>query len=430
MHEATKKFDYIIECVILFLFLFVPFREILAYVISPLIKIIPDILILSLLAVDLIKNKKLIRLNAIDLAYLLFLLIAMISTLYNGRGIKPFIVEARSITMYYFIYFIVRDKEFSERFLINLRKIIRFNIFVLFFFGVIEKIFDKTVLFPIEWYAKIMQTSNFHRVYSYFKNPNTYGAFLVLSFYILVLIDKKYNIKDRWTYALNFCSLLMTASRSSLLVLVVCICIYAILFRSRQFIKETAILIALGCLIFVGVEGLDYICSTFLKDNAFPEEKLAVILDRLEELRDEKIVELSNIDGRIYSIKTGIKVFNDNKLLGAGFGTYGDAASLILGSPIYEKYDIREGFYSDNEYIKIIAETGILGTIAYIGFLASILYYLIKLRNFYMLNLYIMILSLGLFYNVFEIQIISLFFWLLAGLLLRERSIVPQEKKV
>lgn len=430
MCEASRKFDYIIEYIILFLFLFIPFREILAYVISPLIKIIPDILILSVLAFDLIKNKKVTKLNAIDCAYLLFLLIGMISTLYNGRGIKPFIVEARSITMYYFIYFIVRDKEFSERFLTNLRKVIRFNIFVLFFFGVIEKIFDKTVLFPIEWYVKIMQTSNFHRVYSYFKNPNTYGAFLVLSFYMLVLIDKKYNIKDKWTYALIFSSLFMTASRSSLLVLIVCICIYAILFKNRQFIKDTVILVVLGCAIFMGVEGLDYMYSTLVKNNTFSEEKLAVIVDRLEELQDEKIVELSNIDGRIYSIKTGIKVFNDNKLLGAGFGSYGDAASLILGSPIYEKYDIREGFYSDNEYIKIIAETGILGTIAYIGFLISILYYLIKVRNFYMLNLYIMILLLGLFYNVFEIQIISLFFWLLAGLLLRERSIISEERKV
>ncbi|KXZ40504.1 O-antigen ligase [Alkalithermobacter thermoalcaliphilus JW-YL-7 = DSM 7308] len=421
MNIINKKVDIYVEFILLFLFIFIPYREIISYLITPQIKLIPDILILSLFIYDLIKNNSLKKINAVDLTYGLFLFIALISTLYNGRGIKPFIVQARSITLYYLIYFIVRDKQFNDTFLTRFKNVITFNVIALFVFGCIEKIFNKSILFPSEWYASIIQTSNFGRVYSYFKNPNTYGAFLVLSLYVLIIIDRKFNKSSKWTYSLIITSLMMTASRSSLLALGIFIIIFVATFRSKDFIKLIAVSTVIGIALFSIIEVVDFATASFVEKNIESEQR-SVVLERFGELGEERIVELSNIDGRLYSVKTGLEVFNDHRLLGSGFGTYGDAASLILGSPIYEKYGIRKNFYSDNEYIKVIAQTGILGTLAYTAFMLTILFYIIKNRNFYLLNLYIVLVFIGLFYNVFEIQIISLYFWFLYGLLMNESN--------
>ena len=50
----------------------------------------------------------------------------------------------------------------------------------------------------------------------------------------------------------------------------------------------------------------------------------------------------------------------DYPIIGTGFGTYGDSASLSYQSPIYEKYRITTEIYSDNQYIQIITQTGTL----------------------------------------------------------------------
>ena len=65
-------------------------------------------------------------------------------------------------------------------------------------------------------------------------------------------------------------------------------------------------------------------------------------------------------------------------MIGTGFGTFGSAASLMITPDIYSKYNLSSDFYSDNEYIKVVVEAGIVGTIAFGLFILSLLYEFFK----------------------------------------------------
>ena len=66
-------------------------------------------------------------------------------------------------------------------------------------------------------------------------------------------------------------------------------------------------------------------------------------------------------DGRIYYVKKALEIFKDEPLTGYGLATFGSAATQTYSSPTYEQYNITWNFYSDNEYIQILAETGVIG---------------------------------------------------------------------
>jgi O-antigen ligase len=108
-------------------------------------------------------------------------------------------------------------------------------------------------------------------------------------------------------------------------------------------------------------------------------------------------------------VLTGIEILKDYPVFGTGFGTYGSAASLISSPEIYKTYNIFKNFYADNQYICILVETGIVGTIIALSFLISL--FILYRKNYFVIIMFIIILWTGLFYNVFEIQIISLLFW-------------------
>src|SRR5690606_15644671 len=85
-----------------------------------------------------------------------------------------------------------------------------------------------------------------------------------------------------------------------------------------------------------------------------------------------KEIKSSKADGRLYRLAKGFEVFSDNPVSGTGFGTFGSAASLSYKPALYKEYNIRSTFYSDNQYIVILVETGIVGTILFLGFLLSL----------------------------------------------------------
>ena len=153
----------------------------------------------------------------------------------------------------------------------------------------------------------------------------------------------------------------------------------------------------------------------YINAGTTAEEAETTMFDRLKEMNSEEIVEQSNLVGRIFIVKTGIQIWKDNAILGTGFGTYGSGASMAWIPEIYEQYGIPAGCYSDNEYIKDIVETGSVGFLLLCLFLVSILYEQRKKT----LNILICIMVgwFGLFYNVFEVQIVAFLLWGYLGVL-------------
>src|SRR5690606_19291223 len=80
-----------------------------------------------------------------------------------------------------------------------------------------------------------------------------------------------------------------------------------------------------------------------------PEGIAGGIGDRLNQTLDDKNLERMTSNGRIFYIKKGLEIFSDYPVTGAGFGTFGGAATISYGSPIYEEYGIDLSIYFENK---------------------------------------------------------------------------------
>lgn len=418
--NKTKNLNQLIFLMISLLVFFIPFREMLAYYTFPFVKSIPDILVLSVFVYYLFHIKFQIRLDKIDLAFAIYLLIELISTLFiNHVGLKAYIVQVRSICLYYVLFYILKNYQFPQEGYKRVIPMIKIVLYVIFALSVIEKLFAKTVLFPVEWKESIIYMDNFIRTYGVFNNPNTYAAFVIFAFiYVYQLVDEFWCKKNIIFIIVCISAMLLTVSRSTIILFIFFIIVLLI---TQQMMKRKGHAISLIpvkpfmlCLVssIVIWGGAEVFSSYYMDHVVYADEEGtgASALDRFNELVGDKIVNASQSSGRLYSITKGLEIVKDHPILGTGFGTYGSSASLICGSPIYEKYDIEGSFYSDNEYIKILVEGGILGALAFVAFLSTILYTYRK-QPFKLLVCVIMG-GLGLFYNIFEVQILAFMFWI------------------
>ena len=305
-------------------------------------------------------------------------------------------------------------------------------------------------MIPNAWASSIVYKDNFARVYSVFNNPNTYATFIVLSFFLLNYLEYYKDVKCyKFIYVLLLINLWLSASRSSMIILAMYILVYLILLiknRNKSKLLGLLIIVLISSICIFGISKMsnNYYFATVVdkkpagvidviinanghrhnnplnpnsnKYNSDIIDDIAKresggLINRILSLFKGNIYDLSTKDGRIYKIMVGIKVFKDYPVIGSGFGTFGDSASLII-NPIdfYEKYDLEDNFYSDNQYLTIIVECGILGTVLMAAFVISLI---IKYRkNILKLTVVFCIMILCLFYNTLEVQIAMFMFYL------------------
>lgn len=424
-NESMKtKLEWYAKFLLIFLVIFIPSRNVLELCLGTYIKIVPDVLILFLFFAFCIYKKGKIQLKSYDLIFALFFIVAFINTIvFQKIGLYIYIFEVRSVIVYYILFFVIRNLEFNKKYILLLTKIFRYITYVLFVMGVIEKISNKTLLFPESVADSIIYADNFARVYSLFFNPNTYGAFLVLSFFIVLYYEKE--PKKIFIYEIVvFTSLLLSMSRSSILIFAIGLVVYGVcvkgkgLLNKRLFIHALIVVLASGILYGICEKTTEWIWTRGENNPGHTTN----VYDRFEDLKGEEIVSKSNTDGRIYYIKTGLKIFREYPVLGTGFGTYGSAASMNWEPPLYEKYELKYGFYSDNEYIKDLVETGILGLIL-LGMFCVTLMYDYRHKTFAMF-LCIIVLWFGLFYNVLEVQIVAFLLWGVLGIQAKDKDVI------
>ena len=407
------------KCLVLFLMCFIPFRNELELLLGTYIKVLPDMMILILLMGYVISQRGRVKIQLSDIIFCLFFLVALINTIFIKKiSISIYIMEVRSLAVYYILYVVIRNYKFEQNYILKICKCIRGLTYLLFVLGMIEMLSSKMLLFPKSVAESIIYADNFSRMYGMFCNPNTYGAFLVTFFFVI------YHAKGEklWVYkCIALASLFMTMSRSSLLIFIFVGILYILIFRKELLENKKALIlqIIIVGLISIGIYMLSVVgresMVKYINAGTTAEEAETTMFDRLKEMNSEEIVEQSNLVGRIFIVKTGIQIWKDNAILGTGFGTYGSGASMAWIPEIYEQYGIPAGCYSDNEYIKDIVETGSVGFLLLCLFLVSILYEQRKKP----LNILICIMVgwFGLFYNVFEVQIVAFLLWGYLGVL-------------
>lgn len=428
--EAIKKAGL---CLILFLCVFIPFRSPISDLTASAAKLIPDLLIIGLLIWYAIEIRFRFDFKIQDILFISYVGVSAVTTVFfNDVPLGILLMQIRSISVNYLIYFVVRNFNYGKKEFIMMVKVLQIVTYVLFAFAVVEKITSKSVLFSQEVAMGIIYPSNFARVYSLLYNPNTYGLFLSVAFFTSAYKSFFLGIKNNIAfYIVSITSIFMSMSRSTLIIICVGIVVFlALLLMSksakkdwkRVIVRTVIVVVAVGVITNVLSIGTTIYYDNVINNNEGVSEQLSTVAkdsmglstaDRLSEMRDDEIYENSATNGRIFSVTTGLKIFRKYPIFGTGFGTYGSGASLNWnngkGPATYEEFGVFYPFYSDNEYIKVLVENGLVGALLFVAFLIFVLK--ASLKNSLKFFMCILMAWYGMFYNVMEIQVGTMLFW-------------------
>jgi len=107
------------------------------------------------------------------------------------------------------------------------------------------------------------------------------------------------------------------------------------------------------------------------------------IRNRMMVLFDPTYLSDATLDGRTWSLLNGIFLARQRPILGFGPGSYGGQTALNYSSDVYLQ-GIQSGYtalyYTDNQYLEVLVQTGIVGLIAFIGFFYSVI---VKMYDLY-----------------------------------------------
>jgi O-antigen ligase len=259
---------------------------------------------------------------------------------------------------------------------------------------------------PAEWIDKAeagIQT----RVFSIVVSPNVLGSLLIPFMMITAgQLLSSHKPWERWTWlgvlgVLAAC-MVFTYSRGAWLALCLAALIFCLLYNPR--------------LIFLAVIG------------AFAALKLVPgINSRFSYLFSSAYINSSQRGGRLALWQAALEKFRHDPIFGSGFGTFGGAVAARR---------VPDGFYVDNFFLKTLAEAGIIGLMAFVWLVfsliragwatfKSIIDPDLKIMAGAILAGLIGVAAHNGVENIFEVPMMASYFWLLAGMLLA----LPQIEK-
>ncbi len=413
---------------------------------NPGMKLIGDLITFVVLARLLIFNFKSFKswfyFHKYEWFFFAFLVFGAIIGYMNGVSISAVIFQLRTFLIMYLLYYVLSRSKLPSNFLVKLAWITVFSGIVLFVQGLVEKLSLRMMWMPEAWTQKVLSSTNFGRIYGLLNNPNSLA--LVMFFAICAAFFLRYAYKDgQFKYLLVVSQvafsglLLLTLSRGTWIASFTFVVFFMLLSRNWKLLKSIAItFVASIVLVYYPVNwGLDLVKNLGVENGIAPEEETTSITDRFAGTFDKDTVDLMNESGRVFYIKKGFEVFKDYPITGAGFGTFGGSATLSYDSPIYEKYEIRsdiyggKNFYSDNQYIQVIAETGTVGVLLFAGFLLAMLWMFWKERQTvfgqFMFALWFATGVAGFFYNIWELKVYTMFFFMIFAIFASNRALYP-----
>ena len=407
---------------------------------NPSLKVFAEVIILACLIHIIWASRKqlknLFHFHWFELALFSFCAVGTISAFFNNVSIVAIITQLRAFLLTYAVFYIVKRLKIKKE---DIQWYLWTTFFVASFLsilGIVEKISDKTWLFPVAWEYFAMSPTNGDRVYGLVKNPNVLASFLVIALFT------SYYLKNQlpgWKHKVVWIGIILmgttsilTYSRGTLLALAVAFGVYIVWKRPWKKMMEFASIFVASLVLAIGVvepvtKWLAIQPEDVIPPSSVPgdgegfEEDENAQKDRIITTFSSDTVGESQKGGRLWLVDMGFDIFRDYPIAGSGFATFGDSASLVYGSPIYESYKIREGIYSDNQYIQVIAQTGVLGVVTFGAFLLTIFSLLLKRRNEpgveFALLLFVAIVASSVVYNTWEDKIVTLYMFGLLGVI-------------
>ncbi len=236
------------------------------------------------------------------------------------------------------------------------------------------------------------------RAFSFFGSPNVFGMIMVtvtlLSLGLCPKEKKKYWLVPSALFGL---ALILTYSRSAWLALAFGIIYFLLIYRHK-----TVFYLPLALLFLL----------------------IPQIRNRLGIVFSKGYLNDSFLDGRLWSLQNGLYIFKKYPFLGTGPGSYGGKTAVSHASPVYLE-SVQEGYtalyYTDNQPLEVLIQTGVFGFISFIGFFLSLISELTKkalkkdIMSLVAGSAVIVFIVGGLFANVLEFSAISVTVALVTG---------------
>ncbi|HEU5140659.1 MAG TPA: O-antigen ligase family protein [Bacillales bacterium] len=422
---------------LILLFLYFPIRPFLLEF-NPSLKGVGDIIILFVLLKVLYENRRdwrhLLSFRWFELAFFAFCVLGAVSALFTGVSPVAIVFQIRAFLLLYFVYYIARRMEITKEDVAKLLWTVFLVAMMICIHGLIEKLSLRGLLLPQSWENRPLSAKNRIRIYGMIGNPNMLAFYLSFCFISIMYLRK--FLSGKWFWVMN-CGIVlllsvwfMTYSRGTWIAFVIAMAIYMVLTRNWRVLRTYVISLAVAIvvislpvnLITNMIEHTDFGQRQRQIQSQFDESQ-GSFTGRITGTFDSSFVEGSMRSGRLYIITKGFEIFPDHPVIGTGFGTFGDSATLSYGSPIYDDYGIEREFFSDNQYIQVIVQTGVIGVILIAVFLLNMLFNIWKKRKMSPLGPVLVSVLLGAYvagnyYNVWEYDIFSLFYFAMLGYLL------------
>jgi len=192
------------------------------------------------------------------------------------------------------------------------------------------------------------------RITSIFSNPNALGSYfnMVLAFTVPTVLFGK-DTRQRLLYiaasGVIFVALLLTFSRSAWIAFVAMM-LYFVFVWNKKWLLAVPVVAAV---------------TPFVMPDS--------VINRFSNLLDPTYYQMSSEYGRLAFWATALEKIKEAPLVGVGLGTFGDSVPL--------RHNIPFATWVDNHYLKIGAEIGVPGMLAFIGLLLALFLLAHKLQR-------------------------------------------------
>jgi O-antigen ligase len=242
-------------------------------------------------------------------------------------------------TLYFFVLNALIDDEDTVRDMMHVLLVAATAVAA---YGIYQKLSGMET--PKSWTYSEHESGLKIRVFSTIGNPNSLGGYMVLVAPIaaaLTLWAK--NWSQRLIYGaaslIMIACLVLTYSRGAWIGFVAAMVLYTIITRNKW-------------LAIIGIAGIAIV------PFAAPS-----LVDRLTLAFTPEYIAKAGNKGRVEFWGRAFKIWQKSPIFGAGIGTVGDTVAL--------KFNMPGATWIDNQYMRVLAETGLLGIIAYVSMLAA-----------------------------------------------------------
>ncbi|MBM7645051.1 O-antigen ligase [Scopulibacillus daqui] len=385
------------------------------------------------------------RISPFVIAFAAYFIVSVIS-LFKAYSIAAGAMEIMRYLSYVFLFLIVVKVKFTDVHFRMFLYTFSASLILVALYGLAQYMFG----FSLNQSGMYALNEAKGRVASTFVNPNYYAGFInfvlpcVLLFVVCYVKSKFLQIFGMAVCGILLINLILTYTRAGWVTFIGGLFLifvfsgkafYKGLFKWRIIISAVVIIAVLFNMPDVqlrtksALHAMSNVIQTYIGDDQ--EKKAADENNNIEENQSiESIREDHNTEVAVVSRtilwKTGWMMFKENPMLGVGEGNY-----LVRYPDYVKKYpNLNLGYraYSvHNSYLKILAETGILGLITFLSIFA--VYYYFIARQYFLSNHRIRPIIVAIFAgsatyfmqnltnNLYFIPQVNVIFWIVSGLL-------------